>query len=86
MRCICTVIYLFMRRYKMKNKAKKITAKILTFALVVSTMGIQSINANAAKKITLSKKSITIKVGDTKKIIIKNVKAKKVKKVVDKGK
>ncbi len=64
----------------MKKNFKRTLAKVMAVALTVSLMGTAA-DADAAKKIKLSKKSITVTKGKSKKVTIKNVKTKKVKKL-----
>ncbi len=64
----------------MKKNFKRTLAKVMAVALTVSMVGTAA-DADAAKKIKLSKKSITVTKGKSKKVTIKNVKAKKVKKL-----
>ena len=64
----------------MKKNFKRTLAKVMAVALTVSLVGTAA-DADAAKKIKLSKKSITVTKGKSKKVTIKNVKAKKVKKL-----
>ena len=68
----------------MKKNLKRTLAKVMVFALTVTLAGTAT-DADAAKKIKLSKKSITITKGKSKKVTIKNVKAKKVKKLTVKS-
>lgn len=65
----------------MRKNAKSIVAKALVFTLALSVVGIQSPDAEAAKKPKLSTKKVTVTVKKSKKVTIKNVKAKKVKKL-----
>ena len=65
----------------MKKNFKRTLAKVMAVALTVALAGTAAPEADAAKKIKLSKKSITVTKGKTKKVTIKNVKAKKVKKL-----
>ena len=62
----------------MKKNFKRTLAKVMAVALTVSMVGVASTDADAAKKIKLSSKSISVAKGATKKVTIKNVKAKKV--------
>ena len=64
---------------------KRTLAKVMALALTVSMAGVSASGADAAKKIKLSKKSISVAKGTTKKVTIKNVKAKKVKKLTVKS-
>ena len=68
----------------MKRNLKKTLATVMAAALTVSLIG-TSAEADAAKKIKLSKKSITVTKGKSKKVTIKNVKAKQVKKLTVKS-
>lgn len=70
----------------MKKNFKRTLAKVMAVALTVSMVGVASTDADAAKKIKLSRKSISVAKGATKKVTIKNVKAKKVKKLTVKSK
>ena len=70
----------------MKKNFKRTLAKVMAVALTVSMVGVTSTDVDAAKKIKLSKKSISVAKGATKKVTIKNVKAKKVKKLTVKSK
>ena len=70
----------------MKKNFKRTLAKVMAVALTVSMVGVASTDADAAKKIKLSSKSISVAKGATKKGTIKNVKAKKVKKLTVKSK
>ena len=70
----------------MKKNFKRTLAKVMAVALTVSMVGVASTDADAAKKIKLSSKSISVAKGATKKVTIKNVKAKKVKKLTVKSK
>ena len=67
----------------MKRKFRRTLATVMAAALTVSLMG--TADAEAAKKIKLSKKSITVTKGKSKTITVKNVKAKKVKKLTVKS-
>ncbi len=69
----------------MKKNFKRTLAKVMAVALTVALAGTAAPEADAAKKIKLSKKSITVTKGKTKKVTIKNVKAKKVKKLTVKS-
>lgn len=61
------------------RKTKVVLAKVLTAAMVISSFaGVQGITSEAAAKPKLSKKSVSITVGKTKKITIKNAKKYKV--------
>ena len=70
----------------MKKNFKRTLAKVMAVALTVSMVGVASDDVDAAKKIKLSKKTISVAKGKTKKVTIKNVKAKKVKKLTVKSK
>lgn len=70
----------------MKKNFKRTLAKVMAVALTVSMVGVASTDADAAKKIKLSSKSISVAKGATQKVTIKNVKAKKVKKLTVKSK
>ena len=70
----------------MKKNFKRTLAKVMAVALTVSMVGVASTDADAAKKIKLSSKSISVAKGATKKVTINNVKAKKVKKLTVKSK
>ena len=70
----------------MKKNLKRTLAKVMAVALTVSMVGVASDDVDAAKKIKLSKKTISVVKGKTKKVTIKNVKAKKVKKLTVKSK
>ena len=67
----------------MRKKFTATIAKVLTMSLVVSLLGVSTdVEVEAAKKkIRLSKKSVSLTVGKSKKIKIKNVKKKKIKKL-----
>ena len=69
----------------MKKNFKRTLAKVMAVALTVSMVGVSANDVDAAKKIKLSKKSISVAKGATKKVTIKNVKAKKVKKLTVKS-
>ena len=69
----------------MKKNFKRTLAKVMAVALTVSMVGVASTDADAAKKIKLSSKSISVAKGATKKVTIKNVKAKKLKKLTVKS-
>ena len=61
------------------RKTKVVLAKVLTAAMVISSFaGVQGITSEAAAKPKLSKKSVSITVGKTKKITVKNAKKYKV--------
>ena len=61
------------------RKTKVVLAKVLTAAMVISSFaGVQGIASEAAAKPKLSKKSVSITVGKTKKITVKNAKKYKV--------
>ena len=62
----------------MRKNIKSILAKTLAVTLVVSMAGVSAPNADAAKKPALSTKKVTVTAGKSKKVKIKNVKAKKV--------
>lgn len=64
----------------MKRKVNRALATVMAAALTVSLMGMPA-DADAAKKIKLSKKSVTVTKGKSVKVTIKNVKAKNVKKL-----
>ncbi len=64
----------------MQSKAKKTIAAALALTLAFTAAGAAP-QANAAKKIKLSKSKLSIEVKKTKKVTIKNIKAKKVKKI-----
>lgn len=64
---------------------KRTLAKVMALALTVSMAGVSATDVDTAKKIKLSKKSISVAKGITKKVTIKNVKAKKVKKLTVKS-
>ena len=70
----------------LKKNFKRTLAKVMAVALTVSMVGVASTDADAAKKIKLSSKSISVAKGATQKVTIKNVKAKKVKKLTVKSK
>ena len=70
----------------MKKNFKRTLAKVMAVALTVSMVGVASDDVDAAKKIKLSKKTVSVAKGKTKKVTIKNVKAKKVKKLTVKSK
>jgi len=67
----------------MRKKFTATIAKVLIMSLVVSLLGVSTdVEAEAAKKkIKLSKKSISLTVGKSKKIKIKNIKKKQIKKL-----
>ena len=69
----------------MKKNFKRTLAKVMAVALTVSMVGVASDDVDAAKKIKLSKKTVSVAKGKTKKVTIKNVKAKKVKKLTVKS-
>ena len=61
------------------RKTKVVLAKVLTAAMVISSFaGVQGITSEAAAKPKLSKKSVSITVGKTKKVTVKNAKKYKV--------
>lgn len=61
------------------RKTKVVLAKVLTAAMVISSFaGVQGITSEAAAKPKLSKKSVSITVGKTKKITVKKAKKYKV--------
>ena len=61
------------------RKTKVVLAKVLTAAMVISSFaGVQGITSEAAAKPKLSKKSVSITVGKTKKITVKTEKKYKV--------
>ena len=60
-------------------KKKKLTAVILTLALLFS--GIGSMSADAAKKVAISKKNLTLTVGKSATLKVKNLSKKKKKKL-----
>ena len=61
------------------RKTKVVLAKVLTAAMFISSFaGVQGITSEAAAKPKLSKKSVSITVGKTKKITVKNAKKYKV--------
>lgn len=61
------------------RKTKVVLAKVLSAAMVISSFaGVQGITSEAAAKPKLSKKSVSITVGKTKKITVKNAKKYKV--------
>ena len=65
----------------MKKNVNRALATVMAAALTVSLIGMPA-DADAAKKMKLSKKSVTVTKGKSVKVTIKNVKAKKVKKLV----
>ena len=69
----------------LKKNFKRTLAKVMAVALTVSMVGVASDDVDAAKKIKLSKKTVSVAKGKTKKVTIKNVKAKKVKKLTVKS-
>ena len=72
----------------MKRGTKKRGAILLSLAMVLSLIGVGPVgskDALAAKKIQLAKSKITVAVGKTKKIKIKNIKKKQVKKLTVKS-
>lgn len=61
------------------RKTKVVFAKVLTAAMVISSFaGVQGVTSEAAAKPKLSKKSVSITVGKTKKVTVKNAKKYKV--------
>lgn len=68
----------------MKRKMKKAIAMTLSMSMALSLMT-TTVNVDAAKKIKLSKKSLTLAIGKSSTIKIKNVKAKKIKKITVKS-
>ncbi len=68
----------------MRNQMKRTIAKVLTMSLTLSLMATAA-DVDAAKKMKLSKKSITLSVGKSSTITIQNVKAKKIKKLTVKS-
>ncbi|MCM1246724.1 MAG: hypothetical protein NC293_13885 [Roseburia sp.] len=69
----------------MKKNLKRTLAKVMAVALTVALAGTATPEADAAKKIKLSSKSITVTKGKSKKVTIKNVKKNKVKKLTVKS-
>lgn len=69
----------------MKKNLKRTLAKVMAVALTVALAGTAAPEADAAKKMKLSSKSITVEKGKTKKVTIKNVKKNQVKKLTVKS-
>lgn len=69
----------------MKKNLKRTLAKVMAVALTVALAGTAAPEADAAKKMKLSSKSITVQKGKTKKVTIKNVKKNQVKKLTVKS-
>lgn len=68
----------------MKRNMKKVIAVVLSMSMTMSLMT-TFVDVDAAKKVKLSKKSVTLAVGESSTITIKNVKAKKIKKLTVKS-
>ena len=68
----------------MRNQMKRTIAKILAISMTLSLMT-TSTDVDAAKKIKLSKKSVTVAMGKSSTITIRNVKANKIKKLTIKS-